>query len=299
MTIKAYKHLLTGDELNAGELLHLLQRAADMKANPLQYAEVLAGKHVALVFEKPSLRTRFSFTAAVQQLGGQVIESQSNSRKAELPQDFIRVVQGYCSAMMIRTFHDADLSLMKQYATIPIINGLTDTFHPCQTLADLLTLTERFQTLEGLTVCYIGDGNNVLHSLCLMATKLGIRVQYCCPKGHGPSNKVQAMLEKNGTASMVQSFVAPQNAVKGSHAVYTDVWTSMGFEGKDESLFQNLQVNEALMALAAENAVFMHCMPMNRGKEVSITLPDAPCSVIFQQSENRLHAQKALLDYVL
>ncbi len=293
------KHLLTGNELSATDIHAILDTAEKMKRNQALYAQALVGKHVALVFEKPSLRTRFSFTVAVTQLGGQVIESVRQNRKDEQPKDFIRVIQGYCGAMMIRTYDDNDLEEMQAHANIPIINGLTDLFHPCQSLADLLTLKEHFQQLDGLTICYLGDGNNVLNSLCIMATKLGINVHYCCPNDHSLSQSIIDTLEKNGTALLVKSFNDPKEAVSGCHAVYTDVWTSMGFTDKDEAQFTHLQVNEALMAHAHKDALFMHCMPMIRGKEVSVDLPDKPCSVVFQQSENRLHVQKALLTHLI
>jgi ornithine carbamoyltransferase len=287
-------HLLTGNELTAGEIHHLLNLADELKINPTAHANVLARKHLALLFEKPSLRTRMSFIVAMRQLGGDVIESVSTTRKNEEPEDQIRVLQGYCDAVMVRTFEDDTLERMKTHASIPIINGLSNLYHPCQTLADLMTLKNHFKTVEGLSICYLGDGNNILHSLLLMAPKLGIQVNYACPAQFGPNKDVLEIISQN-YPNLIKSFDDPASAVSGCAAVYTDVWTSMGFEQKDESAFEGFQVNETLMAHADKDAVFMHCMPMNRGKEVSQTLPDQPCSVIFQQSENRLHAQKALL----
>lgn len=286
------KHLITGDELRKKDIQNLLSLASDLKKEGSPYSKTLEGKHIAICFEKASLRTRFSFTAAINKLGAHVIESVSQTRKNEAPKDFIRVIQGYCNALMIRTFDDGDLVEMKEHATIPIINGLTDTFHPCQSLADLLTLKECFQTLDHLKIAYIGDGNNVLHSLMMMSIKLGIEVHYCCPEGHGPKSFVLDMLEKKELAI---AFDNPKDAIKDCDAVYTDVWTSMGFEASDTCIFNGYQVNEKLMSHAKDHAVFMHCMPMERGKEVSVDLPDAACSVIFQQSENRMHVQQALL----
>ncbi len=292
MTALSTKHLLTGNELTKDDINALLSLAIKVKQQPSLYSDSLMGESVALIFEKPSLRTRFSFSAGINQLGGQAIESMSHTRKSEEPEDFIRVIQGYCTAMMIRTFDDESLQIMKDYATVPIINGLTDKYHPCQILADLLTLKETFNTVSDLTISYIGDGNNILHSLLLMATKLGIIVHYCCPPGHYPDKTVLNMIENN---QLVESFSDPKQAVNQCHAVYTDVWTSMGFEQKNETDFAGYQVNEALMSYANDNAIFMHCMPMERGKEVSHTLPDALCSSVFIQSENRMHVQKALL----
>ena len=292
MTTLSIQHLLTGNELSQQDIHHILLLATKMKQDPKLHANAFQNQCVAIIFEKPSLRTRFSFTAAISQLGAQAIESITSTRKSELPKDFIRVIQGYCSAMMIRTFDDGDLAEMKAYAKIPIINGLTDKFHPCQSLADLMTLQAVFGHVNGLKVAYIGDGNNVLHSLMLLANKVGVTIHYCCPTGHQPDADVLNMLENQ---SLVKAFEHPNEAVLNCDAVYTDVWTSMGFKQKGESAFVDHQVNETLMAYANNNAVFMHCMPMERGKEVSETLPDAPCSVIFQQSENRMHVQKALL----
>lgn len=291
---KPLKHLLTGNELTESNLNEILLISALIKKDPYKYSTLLKNKHIALIFEKPSLRTRFSFTAAVHQLGGNVIESVSQTRKTEEPKDLIRVLQGYCNAVMVRTHSDQVLEEMQIYSKIPVINGLSDLFHPCQILADLLTLNEHFKTLKGLKLCYLGDGNNVLNSLLIMATKLGIEVRYSCPQNHTPKIEILQILEQNKTNSHAKYYENPIEAAAGCQAIYTDVWTSMGFESKDESLFYPYQVNEHLMSYADSNAIFMHCMPMNRGHEVSDHLPDAPCSVIFEQSENRLHVQKAL-----
>jgi len=290
-------HFLTGEELDKKTMLRLLELSSQLKKRPHSHHRHLFKKHIALLFEKESLRTRMSFTVAVHHLGGEVIESISQTRKKEPPKDLIRVLQGYCDGVMLRTSKDSILEEMAEYAHIPIINGLSDTYHPCQTMADLMTLKECYpkNSFDTLRIAYIGDGNNILHSLLLMATQLGIHVHYACPPGQGPSQEVLKKLEKNNTHSLGVSFSTPEEAVKDCHAVYTDVWTSMGFEKKDESIFKGFQVNESLMKLARKEAIFMHCMPMERGKEVSEGLPDSACSVIFQQSENRLHVQKALL----
>lgn len=291
------KHLLTGDELNSTEIINLLGLASELKAKRFAYAGQFQQKHLALLFDKPSLRTRMSFTIAMRELGGHVIESDHSTRKAEEPEDQMRVLQGYCDAVMIRTHADDTLLRMKSVASIPLINGLSADYHPCQSLADLMTLKEHFGYLAGLKIAYLGDGNNVLHSLILMSLKLGIHVNYCCPENFGPNEEIikQAM---NGHGSLTP-FASPEEAVVGSDAVYTDVWTSMSFKPRDETIFHKYQVNAQLMANAKPNAVFMHCMPMNRGKEVSRELPDSACSVIFAQSENRLHVQKALLYQLL
>ena len=292
-------HLLSGAELSASEIYYLLELAHELKIQRYAYSRVLYQKHLALMFDKPSLRTRMSFTIAMRELGGDVIESENNNRKMEEPEDQMRVLQGYCHAVMIRTHADETLEKMQSVATIPLINGLSELYHPCQSLADLMTLQEKFQQLQGLRIAYLGDGNNVLHSLLLMASKLGMHVHYCCPENYQPDQETLKIAMSHCNKGSITYFKEPKSAVKNCQAVYTDVWTSMGFIGRNESDFDGFQVNESLMANADKDAVFMHCMPMNRGQEVSVTLPDQPCSVIFQQSENRLHVQKALLYQLL
>ncbi len=292
--------ILTGMELSGDDINMLLDLAQVLKQDRLKYHDALIGKHLALIFEKPSFRTRLSFTVAMRELGGDVIESVNATRKKEEPEDQMRVLQGYCHAAMVRTHDDSDLERMASVANIPIINALTERYHPCQTLADLLTLKQRFGDLNGLTVTYLGDGNNILHSLLLMAPLVGVKVHFCCPNGLGPNAMLLKQAEDNAPAGGIKAFTEPAAAVQGVQAVYTDVWVSMGFEEKaDVSAFEGFQVNEALMAQAASDAIFLHCMPMERGQEVSQTLPDAPCSAIFEQSENRLHVQKALLYQLL
>ncbi|MEI6790616.1 MAG: ornithine carbamoyltransferase [Myxococcaceae bacterium] len=279
-------NFLTGEEFSSQKLEELLDLAAKLKKERghLDHAQILKGKHLAMLFEKPSLRTRFSFAVAMFELGGTVIESVAQNRKQEDPEDLARVLSGYCNGIMIRTHDHNNLLRMAKVSSIPIINALSEGHHPCQILADLLTLKEKFRQLKGLKLAYIGDGNNILNSLLLLAPRVGVEVHYCCPVGHEP--KVHLGVRHD----------SPENAVANAHAVYTDVWESMGFEDSvNLELFAGFQVNEKLMERALPEAVFMHCMPMNRGQEVSLTLPDSKQSVIFQQSENRLHVQKALL----
>jgi ornithine carbamoyltransferase len=283
------KHLLTGEELSSSEIDSLFALAQSHKGTKTKDLE---GKQLALLFEKPSLRTRFSFTVAMRELGGDVIESLSSTRKEETPEDVARVLCGYCDAIVFRTHEDAQLERMAKVASIPIINGLSALHHPCQILADFLTLKNHFGVLSGLNLCYIGDGNNILHSLLLLAQKVGVKIHYCCPEGHAPNS---VLLERCQGYTV---YSTPQEAVKHADAIYTDVWTSMGFE-KNEEAFVGYQVDEALMQHAKPHALFMHCMPIERGKEVSATLPDAAVSVIFQQSANRLIIQKALLLHLL
>jgi ornithine carbamoyltransferase len=293
------KHLLTGAELFPSEINYLLDLAQELKMQRYSYTRALYQKHLALLFDKPSLRTRMSFTIAMRELGGDVIESEHHNRKAEEPEDQMRVLQSYCNAVMIRTHRDSTLNRMKSVATVPLINGLSELYHPCQTLADLMTLQEKFGKLKGLKIAYLGDGNNVLHSLLLMAPKVGIQVHYCCPLNYLPDESIVEAANKKNAAASISHFSEPIAAVKGCQAVYTDVWTSMGYKERNGDDFKGFQVNEELMLAADREAVFMHCMPMNRGQEVSASLPDQKCSVIFKQSENRLHTQKALLYQLL
>ncbi len=292
------KHFLTGEELSQEELLNLLHCAVYLKANKRQ--KILQDKTVALLFEKSSLRTRMSFSVGIEQLSGNVLEINSTQRKKETPADTIRVMQGYVDGLMMRTFEHEILEEMVKYAEIPVINGLSDLHHPCQALADLQTLLECFGKLKGLKLCYVGDGNNVLHSLLLLAPFVGVDVHYACPEGYKPDSKILARAKvraKRGGAQ-IKEFKTPQEAVAGVDAIYTDVWTSMGQEDEQAErlkVFEGYQVNKELYELADSKAVIMHCMPIHEDQEITREMIEHPCSVLFQQSENRMHAQKALL----
>jgi ornithine carbamoyltransferase len=260
----------------------------------------LKGKTVALMFDKPSLRTRVSFTVGVQELGGHVLELLGSQKKNEEPEDTIRVMQGMVHGVMMRTFDHRYLERMTSKATIPVINGLSDSHHPCQAIADLLTLFQRFGDLQGLKLAYIGDGNNVLHSLLLMAPFIGVDVHYACPAGYQPDEEILSRAHRRARAGQAQikSFATPEEAVKGAAAVYTDVWTSMGQEAENKirlEAFKGFQLNEELFAQALPNAVAMHCLPMVKGQEITEGVAEHPRSALFQQAENRLHAQKALM----
>lgn len=292
-------HLITGNELSRHKILQLIDLGIWLKIDEQRHQKALENKVLALVFEKPSFRTRLSFTVAMSSLGGQVIESHSNTRKQEWPEDMIRVLQTYCQVMMIRTHHDQIFDRLKAHSKIPIINGLSQDYHPCQILADLMTLKEKFGQLSTLTLSYIGDGNNILNSLLLMGPKVGLTLHYCCPKGHGPSPKVLEQIKRSGQAHKVKAFLDPVEAVKGTHGIYTDVWTSMGNDTQDLKAFNGFKVTESLMAHARPNAVFMHCMPINREEEVQGSVVDAPYSLVFVQAQNRLHIQKAILLSIL
>lgn len=296
------KHFLTGEELSRTELTELLDLAEQLRTERKagKVRTDLAGKNVSLVFEKPSLRTRMSFTVALQEIGAQVIELISSVRKKESPEDTAMVIAQYSHGIMVRTFEHEILERMAKKCPVPIINGLSDSHHPCQVLADLQTLKQSFEKLEGLRVAYIGDGNNMLNSILLLMPFLGVHVTYACPRGFEPNAfivKNAKMRAKEGGGS-ITAFANPKAAVEGADAIYTDVWASMGQEDEElerEKIFKDYQVNEALYALAKPTAIVMHCMPMVRGKEISEAMADHPNSVIYRQAENRMHAQKALL----
>lgn len=303
----ATKHFLTGEELSRTELLGLIQLAEDLKVSRAQGRPAgskpspLLNQTLALVFEKPSLRTRMSFTVAMQELGGSTVESVSANVKHEEPEDVARVLSGYVQAVMLRTHDQSLLERMASHSKATIINGLSDLHHPCQALADLQTLRQKFGEIQGIKLAYIGDGNNVLHSLALLAPFVGVELRYACPKGYEPSSfivkKAKARAKEGGGS--ITAFKTPEDAVKGANAIYTDVWTSMGFEkqkAERERAFAGYQLNRKLFKLAAPGAIALHCLPMVRGLEITDEIADDPeVSALFQQSENRLHAQKALL----
>lgn len=297
------KHFLTGEELSQTELLELLQRAQELAGERAFHAspQPMRHKSFALIFEKPSLRTRLSFTVGVQELGGQVIELLGSQKKSEDPEDAIRVLQGMVHGLMLRTFEHSTLDRMVSKATIPVINGLSDLHHPCQALADLLTLKQSFGKLQGLKLAYIGDGNNVLHSLLLMAPFVGVDVHYACPEGYQPDAEILARAQARALvgSAKIQKFSTPQEAVQGVQGIYTDVWTSMGFEKENEARlksFEGYQVNLQLVKLADPQAIVLHCLPMVKGQEITEEVVESSHSKLFQQAENRLHAQKALLE---
>ncbi len=295
-------HFLTGEELSQSELIALLKGAENMRKARGQdkSSSPLKGKTVALIFEKPSLRTRLSFSVGVTELGGSVIELLSAQQKTEEPEDSVRVLQGMVHGLMVRTFAHSTLERMASKATIPIINGLSNDHHPCQALADLLTMYQRFGKLKGLKLSYIGDGNNVLHSLLLLAPFVGVDVHYACPGGYQPDPAIleRALARAALGGGSIRPYKKATDAVVGVHAVYTDVWTSMGFEKENAErmkAFAEFQLNMELFNKARPDAIAMHCLPMVREQEITSEVVEHERSALFQQAENRLHAQKALM----
>lgn len=295
------KHFLTGEELSQAELNQLIDTAIELKKiRGQERLKTLEGQTLALIFEKPSLRTRVSFTVGIQELGGNVLELLGSQTKNEDPEDSIRVLQGMVHGIMLRTFAHSTLERMVSKAQIPVINGLSDTHHPCQVLADLMTLKEKFGHLKGLKLAYMGDGNNMLHSILLLAPFVGVDVHYACPEGYQPDSEILKRAQERAKTggAQIKKFSTPVEAVSGVHAIYTDVWTSMGFEAENEvrkKAFEGYQVNLALLKKADPSAIVLHCLPMIKGQEITEEVVEHPASALFEQAANRLHAQKALM----
>ncbi len=289
---------LTGDEVAA-----LLLLAARVKRSPRQYAHKLTGRYLALLFEKPSLRTRMTFELAIKQLGGDAVFTDCNGGRIgdrEPIQDVARNLERWVSGIVARTFQQATIDELSRWAAVPVINALSDLYHPCQVLADFFTLQEKFGQLRGLKLAFVGDGNNVAHSLMLTGSRLGVDIAIATPPGYEPNREIFATAA--GFAAAAGCSLRLTNdafeAVEGAHAVYTDVWASMGQEkesGRRRKDFAGYQVTGKLMAAALPEAAFMHCLPAHRGEEVADAVMESAASIVFEQAENRLHAQKALL----
>jgi ornithine carbamoyltransferase len=305
------RHFLSAADLTRANAEALLDRAQRLKAEwrngghsrDAHGALPLQGKTLALVFEKPSLRTRVAFEAGMTQLGGHGSYLSANDidmgGRESVP-DVARNLSRWVQAIAARVFRHATVESLARYATVPVINALSDREHPCQALADMLTLREHYGRLEGLTLAYVGDGNNVAHSLMLMGATLGVNVRIGCPFDYRPDPEILALAEQRAAEHGVSVHVMPSpvEAVVGADAVYTDVWASMGQEheaARRRPVFQPYQVNAALMAHARSGALFMHCLPAHRGEEATPDVIDGPQSVVFEQAENRLHVQKALI----
>jgi ornithine carbamoyltransferase len=296
---------LTLAEFSPEEAKLILDEAAKIKT--LQKSRIpyrpLRGRTLAMVFQKPSNRTRVSFEVGMYQLGGHALHllpQEIQIGKRETPSDTGRVLARYIDAIMVRTFDHEEVEELAVAAEVPVINGLTDLHHPCQALADLLTVREEFGGLEGVGISYIGDGNNVAHSLAIGCALTGANLTIAHPEGHGPDPVVVKLAGSLGTAPALTAD--PREAVSGARVVYTDVWASMGQEdeaGERKNRFAPYQVNEELMDLAGSDAIFLHCLPAHRGEEVTAEVIDGPGSRVFDQAENRLHAQKALLYLLL
>ena len=300
----ADKHFLSLKDWSREELELLFELSAALKASPASYRTALEGQSLAMIFQKPSTRTRVSFEVGMHQLGGQALFLSSNDiqlHRGESIADTARVLSRYVSGIMARVFAHQDVLDLARHGSVPVINGLSDLLHPCQALADYFTLRERRGELAGLKMAYVGDGNNVAHELMFGAVKLGMRFSIGCPKGYEPNPLIfkSAAREAQKLGGPAPEITAdPAEAVAGADVVYTDVWTSMGQEAESRKRladFQGFQVTSALMARASSECVFMHCLPAHRGEEVAADVIDGPQSVVFDEAENRLHVQKAVL----
>ncbi|MFT5424288.1 MAG: ornithine carbamoyltransferase [Phycisphaerales bacterium] len=298
----AGKHFLSITDLSPQAIVALLDLALHLKAHPAAYTTCLPAKTAVMLFEKPSLRTRCSFEIGMAKLGGQAVYLDHNSTKIgerETVEDYAQNLSQWCELIIARTNCHSTVERLAKAATVPVINALTDLEHPCQILADFLTLKEVFGSLDNFKMVYIGDGNNVCHSTLLGAAMLGMEVSVVTPPGHEPSPEVVEEAVKQACITGATIHVGHDlSEVEGANAVYTDTWISMGDDADPEAVIKNLmpyQVNERLMAKAHPDAVFMHCLPAHRGHEVTAQVIDGPKSVVLQQAQNRMHAQNALM----
>jgi ornithine carbamoyltransferase len=305
------RHLLLDTDVTPSQQAAILDTADELKAlrraSRGAGARPLAGRSVALVFEKPSTRTRMSFEVGVVELGGHPVVLDARAThldRGETLEDTAHVMSRYVDAIVMRTFAQERLEQLASAASVPVVNALSDFAHPCQALADLQTIREKRGVLAGQTLAYLGDGNNVAHSLLLAGAMAGMRVHVASPPGYEPFDEVVRGANAIGATTGGEAVVMhdPHDAVAGADVVYTDVWASMGQEGEVSSralVFQPYQVNEALLEAARDDAIVMHCLPAHRDSEISAAVFDGPRSVVFDQAENRLHAQKALLTFLL
>jgi ornithine carbamoyltransferase len=287
-------------DLSQDELFALLDLTHQVKLNPTRFSKALSGRYLSLLFEKPSLRTRVTFELAIKQLGGDAILSTGPIGEREPLKDVARNLERWTNAIVARTFSHQTIEDLAHWSSVPVINALSDRYHPCQALADIFTLQEKFDDVRGRKLAFVGDGNNVAHSLMLTALRMGMNFSIATPRGYEPDADIIAQAEALAAVSGARLVVTNNavDAVQDAHGVYTDVWTSMGQEDEKRKRladFAEYQVTPALLDEASADAVFLHCLPAKRGEEVTDQVMESPQSVVFDQAENRLHAQKALL----
>jgi ornithine carbamoyltransferase len=298
-----HKDLISIHELSSDDVEALFQLAANVKARPDRYRSALAGQTLAMIFEKASTRTRVSFEVGMYQLGGLATFLSSRDiqiGRGETIHDTAKVLSRYVSGIMARTFAHSTVTELARHATVPVINGLTDLLHPCQALTDYFTARERFGNTRGLTLAYVGDGNNMCHSLMFGGPKTGMHVRVATPDGYRPKPEIVELARQDASAAgtTIEVISRPEDAIRGAHVVYTDVFASMGQEAEAEmrrKAFAGYQVTPELMETADKDALFMHCLPCHRGEEVHADVADGSWSVIFDEAENRLHVQKAIM----
>ncbi len=303
------KDILSIHELSREEVRQILETAKNLKLKNLtgEPFQPLKGKTLGMIFQKSSTRTRISFEVAMWQLGGYALflnTADLQLNRGETIADTARVLSRYLDAIMIRTYAHQEVLDLAANSTVPVINGLTDRFHPCQALTDLFTIAEKKETLAGLNLVYLGDGNNMAHSLIFGGAKVGLNVTVCCPPGYQPDSEIvsQAQADALPTGAQIAISHDPAEAVRQADIIYTDVWTSMGREKEHAERVKMLspyQVNRALLENAGEKALVMHCLPAHRGEEITDEVMDDPRSIVFDQAENRLHVQKAILSLVI
>lgn len=300
------KDFVSIHDLEATEVEHIFRLARDMKKNPEEFVRSLERKTLAMIFEKSSTRTRVSFEVGIYQLGGHALFLSSRDiqlGRGETIEDTAKVLSRYVDGIMARTFAHSTVTTLAEHATVPVINGLTDLLHPCQGMTDYFTAWEKLGDLEGRRIAWIGDGNNVVHSLMYGAPKVGMDITVATPKGFEPDPSVVEAARADASAAGTEVVLTNsiEEAASGADVIATDVWVSMGQEEDDarrKSAFDGWIVDERVMEMASDEAIFMHCLPAHRGEEVSAGVADGPQSVIFDEAENRLHVQKAIM-YVL
>jgi len=300
------RDLICLEDFSKEEILKLIDLSLKFKKKKGKRLHDLKGKSIGLIFQKPSNRTRVSFEVGIWQLGGNCIylgPHEIDLGKRESASDVAQTLSRYLNGIVARTFLHRDVIDLGKFASVPIINGLSDLYHPCQAMADILSVKEHFGTFEGLTLAYVGDGNNVCHSLLLACAKVGLNITVATPKGYGPNADIVSSAKNyaNETGANIKVIESPQEAAKGAHIIYADVWTSMGQEEEKSQrlkVFEKYQVNKDLVSLADKNYIFMHCLPAHRGEEVIDDVIDGKNSIVFDQAENRMHVQKAILSFL-
>jgi ornithine carbamoyltransferase len=301
--LNAASDLLTGTEWDAAQVQELFRLSRDVKAHPERYKSALSGRSFAMIFEKPSLRTRVTFEVGIASMGGTPVyldHADTHLGDRESIPDVARCLSRWVHGIVARVFSQEALEILAAHASVPAINALSDRYHPCQTFCDFFTIEEKFGSARGVTLAYIGDGNNVCHSLMVAGARVGAHVRIATPAGYEPDPAIvaSARLDSAATQGTIELFRAPEEAVAGAQAVYTDVWASMGQESETAErakIFAPYQVNAKLMAQAAPDAVFLHCLPAHRESEVTDEVIESPRSIVFDEAENRLHVQKAIL----
>lgn len=301
------RDLISIQDITTEEMKKLFQSAASLKEQKAERLYHLKGCSIGLLFQKPSNRTRVSFEVGIWQLGGNCIylgPDEINLGKRESAHDVAKTLSRYLDAIVARTYSHQDMIALRQDASIPVINGLSELFHPCQALADIYSIKEKFGTFQGIKIAYVGDGNNVCHSLLLGCAKVGLNIHIATPRHYEPQSKVidiaKTFAQENGTQITLSN--SPRETVKDTNVIYTDVWVSMGQEVEAQERLNNLkdfQINKELISLAHKDCIFMHCLPAHRGQEVTDEVIDGPNSIVFDQAENRMHIQKAILTFLL